>query len=188
MSNERQIKPLGGLSEPARDVVEAQWDRLRTYSPADLQAMKDVLSKDLEEAKSWEWLHRKALYEGDGDERQLAQKISRRAEIERAIRVIDQLIRHHFRHGKCPETWDNIDYSEKEAASHGRAARGTKREIESAIRAVITRDDYPSTKLGFYQEVDRERGLSGSGRASERWLRENWPGGAPDPDDWPGLL
>jgi hypothetical protein len=154
--------------------------------------MKDVLHDDLEKAEGWEWLYRKEAYETEELDQQteegLAGAITHRVIVERSIQVVEQLIRHHLRYGRTPLPWEEVDYSDRQAAARGRRPRTTKEEITDAIRAVIERGDYPKSKLHFYKEVDRERGLTGEGRASERWLRENHPGGVPEPDDWKGLL
>ncbi|WP_103028035.1 hypothetical protein [Salinibacter altiplanensis] len=59
-----------------------------------------------------------------------------------------------------------------------------KQEIYNAIRQVLRRDDVPSGKIKFYKAADRTRGLSGGGRATENWVRNNERDPLPGPDYW----
>jgi hypothetical protein len=59
-----------------------------------------------------------------------------------------------------------------------------KREIYDAIRRVLDREDVPGGKIKFYKAADKERGLSGKGRATENWVRDNERDPLPGPDYW----
>jgi hypothetical protein len=185
-SGKPRKKPLnfyGMHAEQRKRLVQGAWNRWREYSPADLRAIKEVVEEDLENAERWERLYRRE------DAEELPDAIRSRVRAQHLIRVLDALVRHHALFGAFPPEWEDVDYTEQQAAVHGRGARGTEAQIKQAIRKVIDEGDYPTSKVGFYTEVDKRReGVKEGSRASERWLRENWPGGLPEPEDWPDLL
>ncbi|MCS4162577.1 hypothetical protein GGP94_003022 [Salinibacter ruber] len=59
-----------------------------------------------------------------------------------------------------------------------------KREIHDAIRRVLDRGGVPSGKIKSYKAADKERGLSGNGRATGNCMRGNEHDPLPGPDYW----
>ena len=160
------------------------WNRWKDYGPADLQAIKAVLEEDVENARHWVNLYQRSGKEED------ANRWARKGAIGgQLIDALEALIRHHATFGTYPSAWEDLDHTTREAAQRAPKARGTRGSILAAVREVLEQGDYPTTKVGFYTEVDKRRvGVKEGSRASERWLRDNWEGGLPDPKEWPDLL
>ena len=173
-----QEKPLPyGYGDGSRDeIIRQTWNRLRHYSPADLEAMKQVVANRREYAGRW---HNRFVSRENADGIAKMSRLLQQTRTEMA--VLDQLIIHHFQHGTTPvPKWENVDYNENEITIAG----SKEDEIRAAARELIEAGDYPEYKTKFYAEIDRMRELSPTGRATENWLRDNRPKLYLEPEEW----
>ncbi|MCS3665634.1 hypothetical protein GGP65_003278 [Salinibacter ruber] len=175
---------------------EELWNRFRTIvqSVADAQTLRDLAQKRAQRAQSnAEKLRQQANSdprfhddpsEVDPDEWQ------RRYEQEDAkAQVLEAMLAYFIAHETPTVPPPKIE----EIEENGRAAMMStykfigdpkKREVYTAIRRVLKEEEVPGGKIAFYKAADQKRGLTGKGRATENWVRDNEQSPLPDPDYW----
>lgn len=170
-----QKKPLwsyGKTAEFRNEVRKRTWNRLREYGPADLRAMMPAVEDRIEVIERQIRWRKK-----DGKDVGALTRMRLQRALE--LQVMESLIIHHFERGR-PSEWEEIDYTRPPVRTQG----PKEQEIQECIQRLISSGDYPEHKTNFYAEVDKMRGLSPSGRATENWLRNNRPESYLSPEEW----
>jgi len=173
------------------------WDRFRkvVQSVADVRALKKEARSNAEqiEASIREFQDRRS---GDHDE--LDDKVrqwKQVAEAKRRKEEVFQTMLNYFLENEDPRfpppEFGRLTLDQRQSYRVDQkimAPRGKRSEIYEAILEVLKRDDPPGGKIAFYKAADRERGLSGKGRATENWIRDRMNGDLPAPEYWRSIL
>jgi hypothetical protein len=174
------------------------WDRFREIiqSVADVKALHERIQERRETAEINVDKARGRTAEGHGEDwnellEAKAEEWERRAKVEqekdRVLRAMMNYFVASSDPAMPPPRFDELTEEDRTAMQQEfETIRVPKKESEvlTAIRRVLKRTHDFETKTEFYAAVDRERGLSGSGRATERWARQNARNPVPPPSYW----
>lgn len=172
------------------------WNRFRTVakSVSDVKTLRDLAQKRAHRAQSnAEKLRQQSSGEaGPYDAPEMRpEEWQRRYEREnKKTEVLQAMLNYFIAHHNPqmpPPSLEEMTRDEREAVFETYELIGEPkktREIYEAIRRVLHKEDVPSGKIKFYKAADRERGLSGEGRATENWVRDNERDPLPGPDYW----
>jgi len=174
------------------------WDRFREVceSVSDVKALFDLVSSRAEQAhENVESFLRRKGESHDEDYRELleakAAEWKKKRAAEREKQLVLRAMMNYLVSSDAPSVpvpaFGDLTESDREAmrTTYDAATVPRKeRQVIRAIRRVLASGQEFDTKTEFYAAVDRERGLSGEGRATERWARDNERNPVPPPDYW----
>lgn len=175
---------------------EELWNRFRhiVQSVADAQTLRDLAQKRAHRAQS---NAEKLRQQSDGspdfhdDPKMNPREWEERYEQESAkVEVLQAMLNYFVGHPEAhlpPPEFKHLGEKAKASMTDTFELIGEpkkKREIYDAIRRVLDKEEVPSGKIKFYKAADEERGLSGKGRATENWVRDNERDPLPGPDYW----
>jgi hypothetical protein len=174
------------------------WDRFREVceSVSDVKALFDLVSSRAEQAhENVESFLRRKGESHDEDYRELleakAAEWKKKRAVEREKQRVLRAMMNYLVSSDAPSVpvpaFGDLTESDQEAmrTTYDAAAVPRKqKQVIRAIRRVLASGQEFNTKTEFYAAVDQERGLSGEGRATERWVRDNERNPVPPPDYW----
>ena len=175
------------------------WDRFRkvVQSVADVRALKEEARSKAEQVEA---SIREFQDERSGDHEELDDKVQQWEQVADAKRRKEEVLQamlNYFLEDEDPQfpppQFGDLAVDHRQSYRTDQkikiiGARGKRGEIYEAILEVLKRDDAPAGKIAFYQAADRERGLSGKGRATENWIRDRMDGDLPGPEYWRSVL
>ena len=175
------------------------WDRLRqvVHSVADAQALLDLAQKrahwaqsNAEQLRSGTYTYHRSDLPRNTPEMDPDEWEARHDQEDAKATVLQSMLNYFIEYSNPevpPPSFEALDREAREALTKSYELIGEpkkKREIYEAIRRVLRQREVPGGKIKFYKAADRERGLSGQGRATENWVRNNERDPLPGPDYW----